>query len=102
MGQLVSLKELDLYGNNLTSLPDALRNLSGTLILLDLQGNKNFSEVGEEGITLGKKELRDIFGSHVTFSDKEQVSFPTWVCLIILLIVVLVLLVLGYRYYLAK
>ena len=65
---LHDLNTLDISNNiNFRNLPSSLRNLQNTLTLLDLR-NTNIQEFCE-GDTLGKTELREIFGDHVAFSD---------------------------------
>ncbi|MDP1723222.1 MAG: hypothetical protein Q8L85_00780 [Alphaproteobacteria bacterium] len=71
IGQLSSLKVLSLsYNPNLRFLPESLRNLARSLVLLDLR-HANIQEFGE-GETLGKHELRTIFGNRVVFTDEER------------------------------
>jgi len=68
VGQLANLTHLNLARNQLQSLPHSLSNLRN-MILLDLQENPRLRERGE-GETLGRRELRQIFGDRVVFSQK--------------------------------
>ena len=71
IGQLSSLKTLNLSSNqNLRVLPGSLRNLARSLVLLDLSGT-NIPEFGE-GETLGKHELRAIFGDRFDFGNSYR------------------------------
>lgn len=58
--QLVNMQQLWLGNNNLTMLPIEIGNPHG-LILLDLRGN-NMTLIGDGIATMGKTELRQIFG----------------------------------------
>ena len=64
IGNLVNLQRLDLSGNKLVSLPASVRNLAGSMGLLDLRNNPGFEEHGA-GDTLGWRELSEIFRDHV-------------------------------------
>jgi len=64
IGNLTRLRDLDLRGNKLKSLPASVRNLAGSMRLLDLRNNPDLEEYGA-GDTLGWRPLREIFGDHV-------------------------------------
>lgn len=68
IGNLKNIWFLYLGNNKLRDLPDQLRKLSLKLFKLYLCGNK-IRDSGIKGITLGKEELKELFGSIVEFDD---------------------------------
>ena len=70
IGKLVNLKELDASNNKIKEIPGSIENLKETLQILDLSKNpldrKGNGKTGKDR-TLGKKELKKIFGDKVIF-----------------------------------
>ena len=75
IGMLTGLRTLNLSGTGLRSLPASIRNLSNTIILLNLSDANNLLENGE-GDALGWRQLMGIFGDHLYFSDKRNKVLP--------------------------
>ncbi|ELA42515.1 uncharacterized protein VICG_00614 [Vittaforma corneae ATCC 50505] len=73
IGELQNLRELYLSDNKLETLPVEIEKLSGSLRLLNLMGN-NMSEVGDGERTVGRRELRAIFGDRVVL-DNDIVEY---------------------------
>ncbi|ELA41326.1 uncharacterized protein VICG_01566, partial [Vittaforma corneae ATCC 50505] len=71
--ELEHLGELYLNDNKLETLPIEIEKLSGSLRLLNLMGN-NISEVGDGERTVGRRELREIFGDRVML-DNDIVEY---------------------------
>ena len=70
IGKLVNLKELDASNNKIKEIPGSIENLKETLQILDLSKNpldrKGNGKTGKDR-TLGKEELKEIFGDKVIF-----------------------------------
>ncbi len=76
--ELVNLQKLNLHNNSLTSLPASVRELQGTLTLLNLGDNPLLNQ--GDGETLGIGELQAIFGDRFIFgfSSGQEISTLTF------------------------